>query len=165
MFRIKARAAGDQAASRASSEIVKRPSTISEDTGLTRRPARPNRGLIRVIDGIGQENFVAILQQRHERRIDAEGCARGCEHFRRRVEAKTVVALQFLSHRFPKNLLAAVIGIGRASVPERSRASFYDVRGRGKIRLTPHQGDQILILRLALEYFGKYRIDGRGPQF
>jgi hypothetical protein len=60
--------------------------------------------------------------------------------------------------------LAAVVGITRAAVAQRSHRGLDDVRRRRRIGLPAHQGDQRAPLGLELPHRLQDTVDGRRPQ-
>ena len=138
VFRIRTRAAGDHGGFQ--SLVRDDESSLFDSSGYRFHPSarQSNRRLIGIIDRIGQQNFVALVKQRRQRRIDPERAAAGREHFRRGIEIELIVALQLSRDRFAKRLLSAIVGISRAPVAQRARARFDDVRRRGQVGLAAH---------------------------
>ena len=136
---------------------------------LNLRPHRPNhparqpdRRLIRVVDRIRQQHLIPFAQQRLQRGIDPKGRAGRGQNLGAGVELEVVIPLQLPRHRLAKTLLAAIIRIPRAPVPQRPRARLHNMRRCGQIRLAAHQRDKLAALRLKLPHFGENGVDRGG---
>ena len=136
-----ARVDGVTAASSASAESSKRPSTIGARTGRDRAAGERDRRVVGVVDRVGQQDLVAVADQRRQRAGQAErGPGRG-ENFRAGVVGHAVVARELRRHRLAEAQLAAVVRIAGAAGPHRLDDRVGDVSRRPEVGLAAHQRD------------------------
>src|SRR5262249_8412399 len=69
-----------------------------------------------------------------------------------------------LGHRPAQARLALVVGVAGPAVAQGPLRRLDDVRGRRRVGLPAHQGDQVAALRLEPAGLPQDRVDGGGPQ-
>ncbi len=120
--------------------------------------------MVGVVNGVGQEDIVAFVDQCSECGFDAEGGS-GCrEDFGCGIVAQSVIALELHGNRIAEAFFAEVVWIPRATGAHGFVASFDDVRRSGQVGLAAHQGHDVAALGLQGSHLRGNVVHGGGPE-
>ena len=135
VFSSRARVAGVYAASRASRVKWNRPLARLLFTARAVAHRQPDGRLVRIVDRIGKENFIARSEDGHQRRIDSQCRAVSDQNLGRGIVSDSILLCQLLCDRLPQFELAAIVRVRRAARLQGAYRGFDNVWRCCEIRL------------------------------